>query len=352
MHYWIPGAVAATLILSGCSLWPAAEQKAVDEQRIAELQIPAGLKAPKKPAQYDLPATVAAGVTPDQLDLRAPIQVLAVATNARVEEEEREAKVWFERTEFTGDLMPFLQNNINGFFTKNNLKATHADQMNWQTDWVSEYQETGWWLWKGEELTQQSRFDVKLEPRSHGRTIAVQVHLLEHQYTDGQKKLTPIAQRREEVHFLNRLIDHLATVELAAIREVKAKLPDVSLIRAVNDKQEAVMLTTQPIDVTWSQLELLFEQVGLEVADLNQSEYVYYLKYTKAERGFWDSIWGGEARPALPLTDGEYQMVLNKTDKGTSIKLRDKDGKAVDQATLDAVFDVFVAAIKEHKLEL
>ena len=180
MHYWIPGAVAATLLLSGCSLWPAAEKTAVNEQRIAELNIPAGLKAPKKPGQYDLPAKVAAGVSPEQMDLRAPMQVLAVATNARVEEEEKEARVWFERTEFTGDLMPYLQNNITSFFSKNTIDATHPQQLQWQTDWVSSYQETGWWLWKGQELTQQSKFNVVLEPRSHGRTIAVQVKLLEH----------------------------------------------------------------------------------------------------------------------------------------------------------------------------
>lgn len=352
MHYWIPGAVAAALLLSGCSLWPAAEKTAVNEQRIAELNIPAGLKAPKKPGQYDLPAKVAAGVSPDQMDLRAPMQVLAVATNARVEEEEKEARVWFERSEFTGDLMPYLQNNITSFFSKNAIDATHPQQLQWQTDWVSSYQETGWWLWKGQELTQQSKFNVVLEPRSHGRTIAVQVKLLEHKYTDETQKLTPISQRREEVHFLNRVIDHIATVELAAIREAKAKLPDVMLTRAVNDKQEAVMLTTQPIDVTWSQLELLLEKVGLEVTDLNQTDYVYYLKYIKAEEGFWDSIWGDKDLPELPLTAGEYQLSLSKTDKGTAIKIKDKDGKVLDQATLDAVYEVFAAAIRQGKLEL
>jgi uncharacterized lipoprotein len=352
VHYWIPGAVAATLLLSGCSLWPAAEKTAVNEQRIAELQIPAGLKAPKKPGQYDLPAKVAAGVAPEQMDLRAPMQVLAVATNARVEEEEKEARVWFERSEFTGDLLPYLQTNINGYFSKNTIEVSQPKQLEWQTGWVSEYQETGWWLWKGQELTQQSKFSVQLEPRSHGRTVAVQVRLLEHKYTDDTQKLTPISQRREEVHFLNRIIDHIATVELAAIREAKAKLPDVLLTRAVNEKQEPVMLTTQPIDVAWSQLELVLEKVGLEVTDLNQSDYVYYVKYVKAEQGFWDSIWGDEDLPELPLTAGEYQLSLSKTDKGTAIKIKDKDGKVLDQTTLDAVYEVFAAAIRQGKLEL
>jgi len=333
-------------------LWHAAEKTAVNEQRIADLKIPAGLKAPKKPGQYDLPAKVAAGVTPEQMDLRAPMQVLAVATNARVEEEEKEARVWFERSEFTGDLMPYLQTNISSYFTKNTIEVSQPKQLEWQTGWVSEYQETGWWLWKGQELTQQSKFSVQLEPRSHGRTIAVQVKLLEHKYTDQTQKLTPISQRREEVHFLNRIIDHIATVELAAIREAKAKLPDVLLTRAVNDKQEPVMLTTQPIDVAWSQLELLLEKVGLEVTDLNQSDYVYYVKYVKAEQGFWDSIWGDEDLPELPLTAGEYQLSLSKTDKGTAIKIKDKDGKVLDQTTLDAVYEVFAAAIRQGKLEL
>lgn len=353
MHYWIPGTVFATLLLSGCSLWTAPETtKAPAAPTVKELAVPTGLKAPRTPAQYDIPAKVASGVRGEAVELRAPMQVLAVATNARVEEDDKEVRVFFERNEFTGDLLPFLTSNITDFFTEQQIELNKTSATSWQSGWVSEYEETGWWWWKGESLTQQSRFKVEFEPRIHGRTVAVKVQLTEHKYADSDARITPIAQRREEVHFLNRLIDKVATVELARIQEAKAKQPDVLLTRATNDKNEAVLLTTQPLEVAWTQLELLFEHLSLEVTDLNRTDYVYYVSYRKPEAGFWDALWGGEEQPVLPIAEGEYQLALSKTDKGTAIKWRDKEGNTLDQATIDAIYEVFVAAIRKSKVEL
>ncbi len=353
MHYWISGSVLATLLLSGCSMWTSPETTAVTKTKtINELAIPAGLIAPKKPGQYDIPAGVVKGETGEAVELKAPMQVLAVSTNARVEEDDKEVRVFFERNEFTGELLPYLKSNLMNFFAEQNIKVNEAGEGNWHTDWVSQYEETGWWLWKSQELTQQNKFQILLEPRIHGRTVGVRVVMLQHQYAEESQPITAIAQRREEVHFLNRLVDHLATVEMAQIRALKAKLPDVLLTKAVNEKNEAVLLTTQPIDVTWNQLELLFEQVSLTVTDLNQTEYVYYVNFTKPESGFWGSIWGGEEQPVLPIAEGEYQLHLSKTDKGTAIKWRDKDGTPLSQEQVYAIYDVFVAAIREAKLEL
>lgn len=353
MHYWISGTVFASVLLSGCSSWSSAEPSAsADVKPIKPLVVPAGLKAPKAPAQFDVPAKVAAGVRGDEVELKAPMQVLAVSTNAMVEEDEKEVRVFFERNEYTDDLMPFLQEQIKNFFIKHQIENQQPSLQNWQTGWVSEYRETGMWFWKGEELSQQSRFNIVLQPKTHGRTVGVQVSLLEHKFADSDKPISPIAKRREEVHFLNRVIDHVATVELALIREAKAKLPDVMLTRAVNDKNEAVLLTTQSIDVAWNQLELLFEKLSLEVTDLNRTDYVFYLNFKKPDAGFWDSVWGGDEQPTLPLADGDYQLFLSKTDKGTILKWRDKDGAALDQATIDAIYDVLVTTIRQEKIEL
>ena len=352
MHYWIPGAVVAAMLLSGCSLWPAAEQQKVEQQRLAELKIPEGLKSPRKPGQYDLPAKTMVEQHPEAIDLRAPMQVLAIATNARVEEEEKDAKVWFERTEFTGDLQPFVQNNITQYLTEQQISVEHSTPLSWQTGWVGQYHDTGWWWWRSKELTQESRFAVTFEPRPHGRSVGVKVDLLETRYTDSNQRLTAIAKRREEVNFLNRLIDHIANTELVAIRAAQANRPDLLLSQAVNNEQQPVLLTKQPIDLTWSQLELLFEKIGLEVSDLNQSEYVYFLKYQKAEQGFWDNLWSSGDTPTMPLGSGEYQLKLHKVEQGTEMQLLDKEGKALDQTTMDQIYQVFASAIRQHKLEL
>lgn len=353
MHYWISGSVLATLLVSGCSMWTTPETtKSVETKTINELAVPEGLTPPNKPGQFDIPPGVVSGAVGEAVELRAPMQVLAVSTNARVEEDDKEVRVFFERNEFTGDLMAHLKTNLTNFFALNDINVTEDGNNGWQTDWVSQYEETGWWFWKSQELTQQTKFQVSLEPKVHGRTVGLHVTMLHHKYAQAEQSITTIAQRREEVHFLNRMIDHLATIEMDQIRAVKAKLPDVMLTRAINEKDEAILLTTQPIDVAWNQLELLFEQVSLTVTDLNRTEYVYYVNFAKPEAGFWGSIWGGDEKPVLPIAEGEYQLHLSKTDKGTAIKWRDKDGKPLNQEQVYAIYDVFVAAIRQAKLEL
>ena len=353
MQYWIPGTLVATLFLTGCSMLGFEEtEQAVDEQRIAELQIPQGLITPRKPGQYDLPKQVAAGERGEALDLRPPVQILAVATNSSVDEEDKSVRVWFERSEYTGELLPYLQTNLAAFFKNNGIEFAGANSLKLTTGWVQQYEETGFWFWKGQELTQQSKFVVTLEPKPHGRTVGISVHLDAVKYENPEQKLTTVGQRREEAHFLNRMVDHIATVELAAIREAKAKLPDVQLTRASSSEGAAVLLTKSSIDTAWSQLEILFEQLSLEVTDLNRTDYLYFVKFNKPESGLWDSIWGDDNAAVLPIAETEYQVKLSKSDQGTIIQFNDAQGKALDGETMDAIYPVLVEAIRTNKLEL
>jgi uncharacterized lipoprotein len=346
------GTAVLSIGLTGCSIWPEAEVP-MEPERVAELQIPTGLKAQRRPNQYDIPAVNAQGQRPEELDLRAPMQVLAVATNSHVEEDEKDVRVWFERNEYSGDLLPYLQKNIAAFFAAENIEVKQIDATHWQTGWVPQYSETGWWLWKGQELVQEGRFEITLEPKTHGRTVGLTSRLLEQRYTEEGQKLTAISQRREEVNFLNRVIDSIATVELAAIKEARAKLPEYTLTRAKTEQNEPVLLTKQDIDTTWSQLELLLEAVSLEVTDMNQTDYLYYVKYTKENSGFWNSLWSSGADLTLPLNeDGEYQLKLQKATDGTVIHVYDSEGKPLDPAVVDDIYRVFGDAIRENKLEL
>lgn len=353
MQYWIPGTLVATLLLSGCSILGLEKpEQVVDEQRVAELQIPQGLIAPRKPAQFDLPAQVAPGEKGEALDLRPPVQILAVATNSSVDEEDKNVRVWFERSEYTGELLPYLQSNIVKFMQENDIALESQKDLEFKTGLVNQYEETGFWFWKGQELAQQGQFLVTLEPKTHGRTIGVSVHLASLKYQDPERKLTTVGQRREEAHFLNRLIDHIATVELAAIREAKAKVPDVQLTRATSGGGDAVLLTKLPLDNAWSQVEVLFQAVSLEVTDLNRNDYIYFVKFTKPESGFWDAIWGGSKAPELPLAEQEYQVKLSRAEQGTIIQFSDAQGKALSAETVDAIFPVLVETIRQNKIEL
>ncbi len=356
MQYGIPASVLASLLLTGCSLlpdWSAQNSSASQAQSVTELKVPAGLSVAKKPSQYDIPAVPNAPVS--DAELKSPMQVLALATNSRVEEEEKEARIWFERSEFTGELLPYLQKSIQTFATEKNIDIKQKDDQGlvFESGWVTRSEEEGWWWWKQMVEKEQSRFLLVLEPKSHGRSIGVRSQLLEHRYLDDEsRQLTPIAQKREEVYFLNRYIDQVATIELAQIKLKKSQLAKVNLTTGFDADGNAVMLTSQNIDQTWSQLEMLFEQNGFAVTDLNRTSYTYYLSYKQPETGFWDSLWGAEEAMQLPLAEADYQLVLKKHELGTALSWRDSEGKVLSAELVNSLHQALLPMIKKAGLEL
>lgn len=354
MQYWIPASLVASLFISGCSLFPddVVEQAPAEAKPVAELKVPAGLSAAKRPAQFDIPAAPNAPVT--EVELKSPMQVLALATNSRVEEEEKEARIWFERSEFTGELLPYLRKNVQDFGAEKQIEITQKDQdaLVFETGWVSRFEEEGFWLWKDMVEKEQSRFLVVLEPKTHGRSVGVRVQLLEHRFIDNNAKLSAIAQKREEVYFLNRLVDKVATVELAQIKLKKAQSRQITLTTGFDAEGNAAMLTGQPIDLAWSQLELMFEQNGFLVNDLDRTKYIFFLSYQQPDSGFWDSLWGTENSVVVPLAAGDYQLVLSKAEVGTRLSWRDSSGKVLTAEQITALHQALVQIIRKDNIEL
>lgn len=354
MQYWIPASLVASLFISGCSLFPeeVVDQTKVETKPIAELKIPAGLTAAKKPSQFDIPPAPNAPVT--DVELKSPMQVLALATNSRVEEEEKEARIWFERSEFTGDLLPYLKKNVLDFGTEKQIeiKQNAQDPMVFETGWVSRFEEEGFWFWKSQVEKEQSRFLIKFEPKTHGRSVGVRVQLLEHRFIGNDNQLSAIAQKREEVYFLNRLVDKVATVELAQIKLKKAQSRQITLTTGFDAEGNAAMLTGQSIDVAWSQLELMFEQNGFVVNDLNRTNYTFFLTYKEPETGFWDSLWSDDNVITVPLAAGDYQLVLTKSEVGTTLSWRDSLGKTLSADQVNGLYQALVQIIRKDNIEL
>jgi outer membrane protein assembly factor BamC len=354
VQYWIPASLVASLFISGCSLFPedVTDQNSAEKKPVAELKVPAGLAAAKKPTQFDIPAAPNAPVT--EVELKSPMQVLALATNSRVEEEEKEARIWFERSEFTGELLPYLKKNLVDFGQEKQIEVTQKDQQGlvFETGWVSRFEEEGFWLWKDMVEKEQSRFLVVFEPKPHGRSVGVRVQLLDHRFIENDNKLSAIAQKREEVYFLNRLVDKVATVELAQIKLKKAQARQVTLTTGFDAEGNAIMLTGQSIDQAWVQLELMFEQNGFVVNDLDRTKYSFFVTYSEPETGFWDSLWNSEETVVVPLTPGDYQLVLSKAEVGTSLSWRDSAGKVLSAEQVSALQQALVRIIKKGNIEL
>nr|WP_245217607.1 outer membrane protein assembly factor BamC [Rheinheimera maricola] len=339
-------------MLTGCSVFqaePVAENSRGNN--VSALKVPAGLQQPAAPGQYDIPASDAAVTA---VEIRSPALVLATASSSRVEEGEKLARVWFDRNDYTGELLPFLQQVLSKQFAEQGIELNQTDTegLEYTTGWITRSNETGFWFWQSTETTEQARFKLKFEPRPHGRSVSLMLTMLEHQYFTSQGKLDGRDAQRQEIALLNQIIDRVGKEEIVVAMANKAKVPDVSLEPGFDAEGNPVLLSTQSIDVVWSQLELVFDALNLDVTDMNRSVYTYYLQYTQPEQGFWSSLWGNAPPIALPLSAGEYQLVLKRQESGTSLSLRDSAGTALSpQQVLDS-YQPFVQAVQRARVEL
>lgn len=351
MQHWIKTSIAASVLLTGCSLFSSEPVETVSQaDGIPELKVPAGMAAPARPSKFDIPASQSSAT---ETDIRSPALVLGTASSSRVEEGDKLSRVWFDRNDYTGDLVPFLKQMLKTQFSEQGVELTSDEQeLVYTTGWIARSEEEGFWFWTSKEQQEQARFTIAIEPRPHGRSASITVTMLEHQYFTPDAKLNNRDAKRQEVALLNQIIDRIGKEEIITARNNQSKAPDVSLEPGMDAEGNPALLTSQPIDVTWSQLETLFTELNMNVTDINRSVFTYYLSYEKPEAGFWSKLWGSEDKPVLPLANGEYQLLLSRVDKQTAISLRDKNGAVLDAGTVLALHEPFVQAIRLARIEL
>ena len=168
MQHWVKCSVLGSVMLSGCSLVQSTNEQVVEQRRIETIQVPESLERPGQPGEFDIPVTNA---TAAATDTRSPTLVLASAASSRVEEGERASRVWFDRNDITGDLVPFLQRMLQTQFSEQGVELTAQDEQGliYHTGWINRSAETGFWFWSAPQQTEQARFKIEIAPRTHGR---------------------------------------------------------------------------------------------------------------------------------------------------------------------------------------
>ncbi len=353
MHYWVKSCLAFSVLLSGCSMFKSDQAEKTLPDRV-ELQLPASMSSPNRPSQFDIPQAASAATASTVDERLPPSLVLATAPSSRVDEEEKLARVWFERNDNTGDILPFVQQQLRDFFASQNVSLTAVDAggLQLETGWMTRYQDKGFWFWKSSEAKDEARFALTVEPRPHGRSLSLKTKLLEHRYFERGNQLNALAIKREEVNLLNQLINQVAVTEFQIVRANRSRETEVSLQPGMNSAGEPAMVSSQPIDVTWTQLELLFAELNLTVTDFNRSIFTYYVSYTKPSRGFWATLFRRAPPRTLPLADGQYQFVLSRNNMGTAISLLTKEGQTLDADLVLSLVEPLAEAAREARIEL
>jgi outer membrane protein assembly factor BamC len=96
------------------------------------------------------------------------------------------------------------------------------------------------------------------------------------------------------------------------------------------------------LDNLWENMPIFFEKHGFTISDLNESDKIYYVDFSKPDTSIWDSIWGND-RPIIDVSDAKYKFVLAPLDdknRKTSVSIYNVDGESLPLETLERIFPV------------
>ncbi|WP_070795937.1 outer membrane protein assembly factor BamC [Thalassotalea crassostreae] len=324
----------------------------VDLQPQKPFNVPSDLTKPAEQELYKIPeVTGEAGPIGDKVDVRAPALVLPLASGSRLDEFDKTAAIWYDKIDDDRDLREQVIKAITDYLATENVGFVNAnpEQNTWESDWFHIEQESGYLFWKSIDMTESWRFKYSFVTKPHGRSIGLNVELVDYMFTDEKgstKKIDPIEQQRVEMGMINAItaqLDYQYRVNNKADRDARASMVIVTV--GESPSQQPAYIIEYPIDDLWEYIPGFFEEYNFEVTDLNRDRNFFEVNYTRVDSSLWDEIWG-DAAPVVALDSGVYKFKLIKiSDEQTALVITDDQGTLVTKEQLEENFDVMGEAL-------
>jgi len=300
------------------------------------------------------------GPVGENVDVRSPSLVLPLAASSRVIPESDQAIIWFDQVLEDKDLLVFIRDAIVGQLKSDdvNYDEIQSSESNdkgetsqiLESSWYHNEVETGW-LFTEIELSTSLRFRYQLNAKPHGRSVSLQVSLIDYMKTDvegGSKTVDPIDKQRAEMTMLNEIVsqvDYKYRLQQRENRLLRAKQKLVTI--GENNGAESAYVVEMALDNLWTNMPIFFEKHGFTITDLNEENKIYYVDFVKPDISIWDAIWGDE-QPVIDVADAKYQFVLAPLDEKnqkTSVSIYNADGAPVPLEVLELIFPVMEAGL-------
>ncbi|WP_394174217.1 outer membrane protein assembly factor BamC [Thalassotalea litorea] len=338
-----------TLAVSACSTVETRKQAKgefdyVNQDVPQALIIPNHLTQPAKDSEYDVPAIEGtSGPIGKALDIRAPALVLPLASGSRVDEFDKTAQIWFDKIDDDSDLENVVVSAIENYLQEEGVGLTSKQDTKLESDWFHQETKSGFWLWEDTQTSESWRFKYSLVTKPHGRSVGLNVDLIEYQ-SKKNGDIDPIEKERIEMAMINAVsaqVDYEYRLNLRDQRLAKANRKVVTLTEV---EGQAAYLVDYPQQEFWELLPEFFERYNFSVTDLNESKFVYMVNYERNDPSLWDGIWGEDVG-VIDLEDGTYEFHLESKQDKTLLKIINDQKEVLSESVLETNFDIMSSAL-------
>ncbi|MDK1289299.1 outer membrane protein assembly factor BamC [Pseudoalteromonas umbrosa] len=353
MQYWVPKALTFGVILglSGCSVFTNDTHHKKNYRVHEAVQVPADLEQPFQDKEFQMNVAVYENDA-DPLSFRPPQQVLTLAKGSWAEDKEDIARIYFDKNDGIEALDIFIWEAVEGVLQNNQTSISVDDRANGKiaTGWYSIIKAEEGWFWETVTEVSKQRFEFTLSQEEHQRTASLEARLLD--YQSDKVALDPLLQQQLEVRALNAVVAEFDYRYRLLEVELRKQQGVLSLDSGFDNKGNAALITLADRVSVMERLSNFLERVNFTVIRIEEDSNEVLVRYQAPENSVWDSIWG-EEETTLTLEDGDYTIKVGVTDdEQTSLTWFDAQGNVLDAATMEALQQGLVEALRSRGLSI
>ncbi|MBC8954342.1 outer membrane protein assembly factor BamC [Xenorhabdus sp. PB62.4] len=295
------------------------------------LNIPAGMILPLQNSEYNVPEVVSTSAVGKNLDIRPPLQALALLTGSRIENSAKSSKLLLENSpEYSK-----LWSQVNDLLTKKGYQISQKDDaaQTLTTDWVT-------WTRADENIPYQGRYRISVTQQNYQTALSVSNEGLKL----GEKEVTdPVEIQRYTVLMLNELASDLSQQQEESSQNNAKDSGALSVQSGSDNTGLPRIIVRAPYNVVWNRLPYTLESVGMQVTDRTRSTGAIAVTYN----GLSSSNWKALGVEAPSISEGNYKLQVGDLDNRSSLQFISEKGKPLTQSENDQLVAVLEAAFSK-----
>lgn len=340
--------IAITLLVSGCG-YIYGDNGLIKSQKYAytkakqekELVIPEPLKQSGLSNFTIVPPIgeeAKKGIMGKELSQKAPVQLLAVLDNTRVNRDSSIPSI------LISDNQEFIWQTVIIFMQQHNISLETKDSEKHIaiTQWLN-IDEGGIWLGiNGEDEPDQQRAKYKLEvkPGQIKGEYDLSVERIESQIReDNDLPWQPKAIKwRESADMMNLMLSFYDTrLTVEKLKHQRAIQAGFKVELAKDADGNPALVTKAEESLIWEKIPKVMKALGIKIVDKDARQKAYFLEYKAKEDGFFASLFD-ETIEKLAIEDGEYQLIIGEIGDSRSITFKDGEGHSISAELLVKLF--------------
>ena len=330
--------VSLAMLLAGCSTDQRYKRQVGGDESYLEapglkpLNSPAGMILPVQNGEFDIRSVNSQGAVGKQLDIRPPVQSLALLSGSRAENANDTSKLLLENSPQNRNLWAQVTRVLQD---KNWTIASRQDaSQTLTTDWVK-------WNRADEDVQFEGRYQISVQEQGYQLVLVVKSLALQQ---GGQPVTSYTEIQRYNGAMLNAIIEGLDKVRSdSESSQASRKVGTLDVQSGSDDTGLPQLIVRAPYAVLWERLPAALEKIGMKVNDRSRPQGSINVTNKSMSSSGWDAL--GAKDPELP--EGDYKLQVGDLDNRSSLQFIGPKGHTLTQSQNDALVAVFQAAFSQ-----